>query len=134
MARTALRDTILPTGGGADGFSPIFVPAGSDVMTNFYSLHRDSAVFGPAIETFNPDRWAHIAPTRWEYMAFSGGPRSCGGQHKALMEASYVVVRLAQRFARLESRDEREWMGVVKLLARNSNGCKVALYGEEVKG
>ncbi|PQE06566.1 cytochrome P450 protein [Rutstroemia sp. NJR-2017a WRK4] len=134
MARTALKDTILPTGGGASGTSPIFVPAGSDVMTNFYSLHRDPRVFGPGIETFDPDRWTRIAPTRWEYMAFGGGPRSCGGQHKALMEASYVVVRLAQRFGRLESRDQREWRGEVRLLARNVNGCEVAFYGEEVVG
>ncbi|KAF7852728.1 hypothetical protein EAF04_010921 [Stromatinia cepivora] len=128
MARTALRDTILPIGGGPTGSSPIYVFAGSDVMTNFYTLHRNEAVYGKNVEEFNPDRWNRITPRRWEFMGFSGGARGCGGQQKALMEASYVLAMLAQRFERIESRDERDWAGDVKLIARNVNGCKVAFY------
>lgn len=128
MARTALRDTILPVGGGTTGTNSIFASAASDVVTDLYTLHRNKAVYGENVEEFDPDRWDRITPRRWEFMGFSGGARGFGGQQKALMKASYVLAVLARRFERIESRDERGWAGDVKLIARNVNGCKVAFY------
>jgi cytochrome P450 len=123
-----MTDTILPTGGGSDGFSQIYVFAGSTVATSFYSLHRNPEIYGDNVEEFEPDRWNRIVPGRWEFMGFGGGPRGCAGQYKALTEASFVLVKLAQRFERIESRDDRDWAGEVRLIARNANGCKVAVY------
>ena len=60
-------------------------------------------------------------------MAFGGGQRACLGQQKALAEASYTLIRLAQTFKRIESRDDREWAGDQKLTAKNAHGCKVAM-------
>lgn len=36
---------------------------------------------------------------------FSGGPRICPGQQSALTKTAYVIVRLLQRFDRIESWD-----------------------------
>lgn len=130
MVRTAIHDTILPTGGGPSGTSPIFVFAGSDVVTSFYTLHRNPAVFGAHCDVFDPDRWTRVSPEHWEFMGFSGGPRSCEGQQKALAEAAWLLARLVARFKRCEGRDERPWEGVTRLIVRNNNGCKVALFRE----
>ncbi|KAL9121277.1 MAG: hypothetical protein Q9187_002162 [Circinaria calcarea] len=128
LARVSLADTKLPTGGGADRKSPIFIPKGTGVGTSFYALHREPLVYGGNVEEFDPSRWDSIHPGPWEYMPFGGGQRSCMGQLKALVEASYVLVRIARDFKRIESRDDRAWKGEVRLTCRNANGCKVALF------
>ncbi|KAI9643612.1 hypothetical protein NHQ30_008234 [Ciborinia camelliae] len=126
--RIAIANTTLPTGGGSDGTAPIFIPIGTRVSTNFYTLHREKSVFGQDIELFNPDRWDNISPNNWEFMPFSHGPRSCAGRYKALGEASYIIARMAVQFERIESRDYRPWTEDVKLVVKNRNGCQVALY------
>ncbi|MCJ1380961.1 hypothetical protein MMC17_004070 [Xylographa soralifera] len=126
-ARVALIDTVLPTGGGFDGQSPVFAAVGTEILADFYALHRDESVYGPEVEDFKPDRWDTIKPGPWQYMAFGGGMRACLGQQKALAEASCFLIRMAQAFRKIESRDERDWAGDQKLVARNVNGCKVAL-------
>jgi len=128
FGRQALRDTRLPTGGGPDGQSPIFAAAGTGLQINFFTLHRDTEVFGPNVEEFDPGRWDKINPDKWEFLPFGGGYKACMGQQKALIEASYILVRIAQSFDNLESRDDREWEGELKLTCRNANGCKVSLY------
>ncbi|RAL64629.1 hypothetical protein DID88_001662 [Monilinia fructigena] len=113
--RVATTDTTLPTGGGPDGTAPIFIPTGTRVSTNFYTLYRDEAVFGQDINSFNPDRWNYISPSSWEFMPFSHGPRSCAGRHKALGETSYIIARMAVQFERIQSRDDRPWTENVKI-------------------
>ncbi|KAF7856901.1 hypothetical protein EAF04_009662 [Stromatinia cepivora] len=125
LTRISLKDTTLPKGGGKDGNSPIYVPKGTKLWANFYGLHRAESIFGPDIESFNPDRWDSIKPSPWEFMPFGGGPRACVGQHKALAEASYMLAKFAQLYRKIESRDARDWAGQQKLTASNVNGCKV---------
>ncbi|KAM3066189.1 hypothetical protein ACMFMG_012149 [Clarireedia jacksonii] len=127
MGRVALQDTTLPRGGGSDGSSPVFIAKGTRVTSSFYALHRDSLIYGSDTESFNPDRWDMIKPESWEYMPFGGGPRRCVGREKALAEAAFVLIKMAQTFRAIESRDDRDWAGVAKLTASNGNGCKVAL-------
>ena len=126
MARIVNRDTILPTGGGPKGTSPIYVQAGTTFFVNWYTLHRLESIWGPDAHEFKPERWRSFKPEAWQFMPFGGGPRNCLGQTKALVEAAYVVVRFAQEFEKIEARDEREWRGRVQLTAKNANGCRVA--------
>lgn len=128
--RTALRDTVLPRGGAADGSGRIFVPSGSIVVNNFYALHRQSGAFGEDPDTFRPDRWNHIRPKECEYMPFGYGRRCCLGEEKALLDASFLLAELAYLFSRIESRDSQEWRGDWRLTVRNLNGCKIALLVE----
>jgi len=128
LGRTALVDTQLPTGGGPDGKSPIFIPVGTMLECSFFALHRDVEVFGENVEEFDPSRWEIIHPDTWEFLPFGSGPRSCLGKEKALAEASYILIRIAQRFENLESRDSRPWKGERKLTCSNANGCKISLY------
>ncbi|OTA54141.1 cytochrome P450 [Hypoxylon sp. EC38] len=128
LGRLALRDTFLPVGGGLNHDHPIYVEKGSMVVMSYYALHRNRSVFGDDIEEFRPERWDSIKPEQWEFMGFGGGNRACLGQQKATIEAAYVLARLAQSFAKLESRDSRDWKGELKLTCKSANGCKVAMY------
>lgn len=126
LHRTALQDTQLPTGGGPKQDLPIFVPKGTIVLMGYYALHRDPSVFGEDVEEFRPERWQSIKPSAWEFMGFGGGSRACLGQQKALVEAAFVLVRLALKYKSCESRDDRAWEGEMKLTCKSKHGCRVA--------
>lgn len=100
--RVALRDTVLPTGGGPDGTSPVLVPKGQGVEFSVHVLHRRKDIWGQDADLFRPERWEGRRPG-WEFLPFSGGPRICIGQQFALTEVGYVAVRLLQKFDRVEA-------------------------------
>ena len=84
-ARTANKDTTIPRGGGKDAQSPVFVPKGSEVAWNTWSMHRRKDYFGDDADEFVPERWEGMRPG-WEYLPFNGGPRRClGGEFRYLL-------------------------------------------------
>lgn len=131
-SRQALRDAILPRGGGEDGLSPVLVPKGAYVVFHSWSMHRRADVYGEDADEFTPERWldeGHPAsPLRpgWAYIPFSGGPRACIGQNFALTECMFVVVRLVQGFE-IEGRDEEPWREAMSVTCTGLGGCKVGL-------
>ncbi|KAF7198095.1 Cytochrome P450 52A12 [Pseudocercospora fuligena] len=100
--RTANKPTTLPRGGGPDGKSPVFIPAGAQVDYSVHVMHRRKDIWGEDALEFKPERFIGRRPG-WEFLPFNGGPRICIGQQFALTEASYVVVRLLQKFDRIEA-------------------------------
>ncbi|SPO01584.1 related to cytochrome P450 CYP4/CYP19/CYP26 subfamilies [Cephalotrichum gorgonifer] len=75
---------LVPTGGAE--LAGFWLPGGSTVTTQAYTLHRNPEVF-PRPEVFDPTRWAQ--PTRAmkeSSMHFGGGSRICIGMHLARME------------------------------------------------
>ena len=114
-----------------------------------YVLHRIPESFGQDAEDFRPERWiCHEADETSSdvrgrkdvglqsqldirhsanYIPFGLGPRRCPAQERAIAETLVVIVRLAQTFKSIESRDERDWQEKAGLVSRNRNGCKVAL-------
>lgn len=125
-SRLAIRDTVLPTGGGPNGNAPLFVPKGVIVVYNPYCMHRRKDFFGEDADEFRPERWEQLRPG-WEYLPFNGGPRICLGQQYALTEAAYVSVRLLQEFSKIESRDSGPWIESLSLTVCSLNGTQVAL-------
>jgi cytochrome P450 len=107
--RISLKDTTLPTGGGADGQQPIGILAGTPigystlVMQRRADLYPSSPDFPPP-SAFVPERWDNWTPKSWTYVPFNGGPRICIGQQFALTEMGYTLVRLFQRFEGVENR------------------------------
>ena len=134
MNRVALRDTTLPTGGGQDGRSPVFVKKGTVLTTSFYALHRLPELWGQDSGVWEPERWLSGGGDRlmkvghWTFLPFGGGPRVCIGMQLALTEVGYTVGRMVQRYQRVECRDPvwdfvEEW----KLTTISRNGAKVRL-------
>jgi cytochrome P450 len=84
--RTAVKTTVLPTGGGPDRSSPVLIPKGSAVAYSVYSMHRRPDLYGMDAELFRPERWDEDMPmnlsktnAKWGYLPFNGGPRICIG-------------------------------------------------------
>lgn len=128
-SRFATVDTTLPVGGGADGRSPVFVPKGTRVGYNVTVMHRRKDFWGQDAEEFRPERWEENGRHGWEYLPFNGGPRICLGQQYALTEASYVLVRLLQRFDHVTNGQPEMTNPCMKLslTAYHALGVKVGL-------
>lgn len=126
-ARFANKATTIPVGGGPDGKSPVFIPKGGTVVYSTYSMHRRKDLYGEDAEEYNPDRWENLR-VGWGYLPFNGGPRICVGQQFALTEASYTIVRLLQKFEKIESRDPTPWLENLHLTLSSGNGVQVALF------
>lgn len=131
VTRTALRDTVLPVGGGPDGCSPLFMPEGQNIEVDLYTLQRDPNIWGADAEEFKPDRWAEGRPlweVNWQYEPFFGGMRMCPAQNQVLTQVSYLLVRMAQKFRAIENKDSVwEYEEEIKMTVESRNGVKVAL-------
>ena len=84
--RTALKTTVLPTGGGPDRRSPVLIPKGTAVAYSVYTMHRRPDLYGMDAALFRPERWDEDMPlnqnetdAKWGYLPFNGGPRVCLG-------------------------------------------------------
>lgn len=79
------------------------VPARSQVLLNFYGLHRDPTAF-PDPDRFDPDRWIDPDPelVAAYYLPFGMGPRGCLGEGYAWTEIYSVLCAVVARY-RLES-------------------------------
>lgn len=127
QARGCLSPTILPDGGGAEGTQPIYVRSGDAISINFFTLHRDSEIFGPDPEDFRPERWADIRPT-WEFLPFGGGARHCPAQQLALFWVAYTLVRMLMEYREVRNEDNtEEFVENMKLNMESYNGAKVSL-------
>ncbi len=108
--RVALQDTTLPHGGGPDGNSPIGILKDTRIAYSTHYLHLTRSIYPPTSDSFPdplkfaPKRWSTWQPAHWSYIPFNGGPRICVGQQFALTEMGYTVVRILQKFSRVESR------------------------------
>ncbi|KAK5652886.1 hypothetical protein OQA88_9552 [Cercophora sp. LCS_1] len=120
--RVALRDTVLPRGGGADGTESIFVPKGRQVLIPTYAMTRREDLWGPDIEDFRPERWEENGGRKFgfEFIPFGGGVRQClgrkfatvafwlrmgltGTEQFARTKTAYIIVRMLQRYDRIDS-------------------------------
>ena len=132
IARAALRDTILPRGGGNDRSSPIFVPKGTVVEMDLYTIQRDPAVWGADAAEFRPDRWRKqgrpLWEAKWQYERFLGGIRMCPAQNQVLTQLAYLLVRFAQEFKSIENRDEVfDYFEVISMTHESKNGVKIGV-------
>lgn len=133
--RVALQDTTLPRGGGKDGTEPIAVAKDTPIGYSTLILHQREDVYPPASATFahhmtfSPERWDTWTPKAWTYIPFNGGPRICIGQQFALTEMAYTVVRILQRFERVESRQDYEPMFRSDITLQPARGVRVAFVG-----
>ncbi|PFH56668.1 hypothetical protein XA68_16176 [Ophiocordyceps unilateralis] len=94
--RVANKDTLLPTGGGADGLSPISLKKGEEVTFSVHLMHRCKEIWGQDAHVFRPERWEE-KPSRWDYLPFNDGPRNCIGQQYAMVRIAHLLIRLLQR-------------------------------------
>ncbi|KAL2062429.1 hypothetical protein VTL71DRAFT_6695 [Oculimacula yallundae] len=143
-SRTATKTTALPTGGGLDGRAPVLVRKGTALGFPVYCMHRRTDLYGNDAELFRPERWdpddvaneVDLRSIGWGYLPFNGGPRVCIGQEFALLESSYLIVRLLQEFHSFEPDPTRPMPTVaqekqdVTLVLASGDGCWIRALAE----
>jgi cytochrome P450 len=73
--------------------------AGTVAIVGIYAMHRDPALWDDPL-AFDPDRFSadrSAGRNRWQYLPFGGGPRSCIGDHFAMLEATLALATIARR-------------------------------------
>jgi cytochrome P450 len=101
--RLALKDTTLPRGGGPDGLSPVGILKDTPIGYSTLCMQRREDLTPVDTLMFSPERWETWQPKPWTYIPFNGGPRICIGQQFALTEMAYTIVRMLQRYERVEN-------------------------------
>jgi cytochrome P450 len=89
-ARMAMQDIEV------DGYR---IEAGTMVTVGIYALHRDPALWDRPL-AFDPDRFSpqnSNGRDRWQYLPFGAGPRSCIGDHFAMLEATLALATITRR-------------------------------------
>jgi cytochrome P450 len=89
-SRMAMRDIEV------DGYR---VEAGTMLAVGIYALHRDPALWDHPL-VFDPDRFSpenSAGRDRWQYLPFGAGPRSCIGDHFAMLEATLALATIIRR-------------------------------------
>ncbi|KAI0469875.1 cytochrome P450 [Xylariaceae sp. FL0804] len=91
----------VPKGGAT--LAGFFVPEGTTVSTQAYTLHRDPNLFAEP-ERFMPERFispeGHFQPpVKGSFMPFGGGTRTCLGIHLARIELAHGAAFFFREFA-----------------------------------
>ncbi|KAG4429099.1 hypothetical protein IFR05_015425 [Cadophora sp. M221] len=117
----------VPAGGRTLG--PHFIPGGTTVSTQAYTLHRDPRIFPGPLE-FKPERW--LEPTQEmkdAWMPFGGGSRVCIGLHLAQSELSLAAAKFFRECstAVVRTRDEDMELENYFLVAPRGHKCEIVL-------
>lgn len=89
---TSMRIAAAPCEMG--GFA---LPKGAIVFFSPFLTHRDPSLYEEP-DRFQPDRWATLSRTPYEYLPFAAGSHRCLGTDFALLEIKVVLAMLLQRF------------------------------------
>ena len=75
------------------------VKAGTLCTVGVYAMHRDPNLWDDPLR-FDPDRFSPenaAGRDRWQYIPFSAGPRTCIGDHFAMLEATLALATIIRR-------------------------------------
>jgi cytochrome P450 len=89
VARLAVRDIAVA------GYR---IEAGTVMAVGIYALHRDPALWDRPL-IFDPDRFSPEAikgRDRWQFLPFIAGPRSCIGEHFAMLETTLAMATITR--------------------------------------
>lgn len=80
--------------------SGVTLPKGAQLLMSQWVVHRDPR-WWPNPEAFDPERWTPEqikARPKFAYFPFGGGPRTCIGNHFAMMEAKLMLATILARW------------------------------------
>jgi len=80
-----------------------FIPGGTVVGCNAWTVHRDKNFYGEDADEYKPERWLDENKERVREMetasfAFGGGPRVCIGKNIALLEINKFIPEFFRRY------------------------------------
>ncbi|MDH4081161.1 MAG: cytochrome P450 [Nitrospira sp.] len=107
------------------------LPEGAFVLVSTYNLHRHPD-FWPNPEEFRPERWLNgERPTsRYAYMPFGAGPRTCVGLHFASVEGPLLLALIGRRYDLQLAQEKVEPYLMVTL--RPKGGIRMTLHPRKI--
>jgi cytochrome P450 len=89
--RTASQDDVI---------NGIKIPKGTIIFIGILPANFDETLWGPDVDTFNPDRWDKLPETitNYAFLTFLQGPRNCIGRRFAETEMKVLMVNLIRNF------------------------------------
>ncbi|KAL7913384.1 cytochrome P450 [Trichoderma velutinum] len=130
--RSCLENSTLP---GIPGQPDIATLKGDHILYSTLAMQRVKEFYPPVSDKFadpniySPERWEHWTPKPWQFVPFNGGPRICIGQNFAMTEMAFTLVRLLQRYERIEYRGD--WAAQylkADIVGCPGQGVPIALY------
>jgi cytochrome P450 len=82
-----------------DQINGVRIPKGAILWISILAIHFDEEVWGPDVDTFNPDRWDNLPETvsQYDFLTFILGPRNCIGRKFAELEMKVLLAKLVQK-------------------------------------
>lgn len=107
------------------------LPEGAFVLVGTYNLHRHPD-FWPDPEQFRPERWldSERPSSRYAYMPFGAGPRTCVGLHFASVEGPLLLALIGRHYDLHLAQDKVEAHLMVTL--RPKGGIRMTLQSRHV--
>ncbi|KAL7947325.1 cytochrome P450 [Trichoderma barbatum] len=114
---------------------------GDHILYSTIVMQRRKDLYPPVSDAFadpaiySPERWEHWTPKPWQFVPFNGGPRICIGQNFAMTEMAFTLVRLLQRYERIEYRGD--WAAQylkADIVGCPGQGVPIALYEAKKRG
>jgi cytochrome P450 len=90
IGREAMQDIAV------DGYR---IARGTTLIAGVYAVHRDPRLWENPLR-FDPDRFSapnSATRNRWQYLPFGAGPRSCIGDHFAMLEVTLALATILRR-------------------------------------
>lgn len=102
---------------------------GAVLMFSIYALHRQEE-FYPQPEQFRPERFGpdEVQPPRYAHAPFGAGPRTCVGNHFALLEIQMVLATMVQSLE-LSLAPDQQIEPVTLVTLRPRDGVRVCVEG-----
>ncbi|KAI1374097.1 cytochrome P450 [Hypoxylon crocopeplum] len=100
--REALKDTLLPVGGGSNGAGKVPVLKGELVLYSVHGLQRSKMIVGEDADVWDPSRWERWSPKSGQFLPFNMGPRICLGRTFGQLQIQYTLTRILQEFEGIE--------------------------------
>jgi cytochrome P450 len=120
MSRQAIAETKL---------GPYTLAAGTSVVMPIYAIHRHRRRWQDP-DAFDPTRFApenEAKMSRYQYMPFGAGPRTCIGMAFAMIEATAMLATLLQR-ARFAVVDGHEPVPVARVTLVPKGGLPLKVW------
>ncbi|NJN70630.1 MAG: cytochrome P450 [Nitrospira sp.] len=107
------------------------LPKGAFVLVGTYNLHRHPDFWTNA-EQFRPERWLNgeRLTSRYAYMPFGAGPRTCVGLHFASIEGPLLLALIGRHYDLKLAQDKVEAHLMVTL--RPKGGIRMTLLPRKV--
>ncbi|EXJ87226.1 hypothetical protein A1O3_04185 [Capronia epimyces CBS 606.96] len=110
-ATAQILPRLVPAGGVELGGH--YLPPGTVVGCNAWSVHRDPVLYGQDVDRYRPERWLEVSPDQARKMetsllTFGAGKRACVGKNIAMLEITKFIPEFFRRFD-VELVDPERW-------------------------